>query len=351
MDMRDLIKLLFIVLLALLVIPSCVKEGPPGIDGIDGADGANGANGSDGANGADGVAFCMDCHNNATVTSFEEQWIASGHGSGWTLSSFGSWGDCAQCHSGVGFMASLTEGADLSGSPIGCVSCHTHGEDTPVFQDDDGNAVFLRTKEAVALLVDPTRIIDLESNANLCVNCHQPRTAAPADLDQFDDDILIDPAGDGMYTITSSHYGPHHSPQSALLEGWGGFEFSGSLTYPGTKAHPHRTSTDCVGCHMDEKNHMFTVPAIAACTSCHGGATDYNINGKITEVHALMEELAVILEGEGILHDGHVVTGTYPIDVVAGYYNYIIVEEDQSEGVHNPDYVEALLTNTIESLQ
>ncbi len=345
--MRDFIRLLFMVLLAFLIIPACVKEGPPGLNGLDGADGTDGA---DGADGADGVAFCISCHNNETVETFEAEWIASNHGSGWTLSRFGGWDRCAPCHSGVGFIASLAGGEDLSGSPIRCASCHTHGE-SPVFQDEDGNPVFMRTKEAVALMVDPTRIIDLESNANLCVNCHQPRTAAPADIDQFDDDVLIDPAGDGMYTITSEHYGPHHSPQSALLEGWGGYEFAGSLAYPGTKAHPHRTSTDCVECHMDGKNHLFTVPAISACTSCHPNATNYDLGGKVTTVQALMEELATMLEEEGILHDGHVVTGTYPFGVTAAYYNYAIVVEDQSKGVHNPVYVEALLTNTIEALQ
>ncbi|MFN2128274.1 MAG: hypothetical protein ACK2TU_10490 [Anaerolineales bacterium] len=33
------------------------------------------------------------------------------------------------------------------------------------------------------------------------------------------------------------------------------------------------------------------------------------------------------------------------------YYNWIGIEEDRSEGVHNPNYVEALLENSIEALE
>ena len=343
-------KLLLLGFSFVFMLASCTKEGPMGPAGADGQDGTNGINGTNGTNGVDGTAFCMECHSATVVDNLTAEWTVSGHGSGSSLGR-GTRSGCSQCHSGVGFVASLSGSEDLSGSSIKCSSCHTHGE-PPVFQDEDGNPVFVRTKDAVALMIDPSTIIDLESAANLCVNCHQPRTAAPVDEDQYDeDDVIIDPAGDGMYTITSSHYGPHHSPQSALLEGWGGYEFPGSVTYPGTKAHPHRKSADCIKCHMHEKNHKFTIPEVTACASCHGDIDDYNVNGKVTEIHGLIEELAGLLEEEGILHDGHVVTGTYPIKLAAAFFNYAIIEEDQSEGVHNPIYVEALLTNTIEALQ
>ncbi len=346
MNYKSISKLFMLGFILAFMFSSCTKEGPMGPAG---ADGTNGTNGTDGTDGVDGIAFCLECHTSTTIDKLTAEWAPSGHASGGSLGYAGTRSGCAACHSGVGFVASLNNMEDISGSPIGCSACHSHGE-PPVFQDNEGNPVFMMTTAAVKLMIDESRIIDLESNANLCVNCHQPRTASPTDVDQYDDDVIIDPAGDGMYTITSSHYGPHHSPQSMLLEGWGGYEFPGSMTYPGTKAHPHRKSADCITCHMENTNHNFTIPEVTACATCHGDIPDYNVNDKITEVHTLLDELAELLEAEGILHDGHVVTGTYPVDIAGAFYNYAVVEEDKSEGVHNPTYVVALLTNTIEAL-
>ena len=48
---------------------------------------------------------------------------------------------------------------------------------------------------------------------------------------------------------------------------------------------------------------------------------------------------------------GSAVTGTYPSNVAGARMNYQMCLEDRSKGVHNPKYVKALLTNSIESLQ
>ena len=45
---------------------------------------------------------------------------------------------------------------------------------------------------------------------NLCGNCHQPRRA------------IADADADGNIEITSTHWGPHHGPQTAVLLGIGG---------------------------------------------------------------------------------------------------------------------------------
>lgn len=350
MKYKSFSKLLLLGLSFVFVLASCTKEGPMGPAGADGQDGTNGTNGTDGTDGVDGIAFCLECHTSTAIDDLTAQWAPSGHSSGSSLARGGS-SSCAPCHSGVGFVAYLDGGEDLSMSAINCSTCHSHGE-PPVFQDADGEPVFVRTVSAVSLMVDNSKIIDMESSANLCVNCHQPRTAAPIDEDQYDDDVIIDPAGDGMYYVSSSHYGPHHSPQSTMLEGWGGYEIPGSVSYPGTKAHRHRKSRDCVSCHMDEGNHNFSTPELSACTTCHSSMPeDFDLNGKLTEIHGLITQLEGLLEEEGILHDGHVVNGaSYPIEVVGAFFNYAFVEEDQSEGVHNPDYAVALLTNSIEAL-
>jgi hypothetical protein len=45
------------------------------------------------------------------------------------------------------------------------------------------------------------------------------------------------------------------------------------------------------------------------------------------------------------------VAGTYPVKLASCFWNYSLFEEDKSEGIHNPDYMEALLTNTKEALE
>ncbi len=338
MKYKSFSKLLLLSLSFVFVLASCTKEGPMGPAGADGQDGTNGTNGTDGTNGVDGIAFCLECHTNTTIDALTAQWAPSGHASGSSLGYAGTRSGCSECHSGVGFVANLAGSEDISGSPINCSACHSHGE-PPVFQNGDGEAIFVRTVSAVTLRTNPSAVIDMGSSANLCTNCHQPMTGVPVDDD-----------GDGMFDVTSTHYGPHHGPQSVILEGMGGVEFAGSIEYPGTKSHPHRKSRDCVSCHMQEGSHAFSAPELSACTTCHSSATDFNVHGKLDDIHDLLVQLEGLLETEGIIHEGHPVVGSYPIDVVSAFYNYALVEEDKSEGVHNPKYVEALLTNTIEAL-
>ena len=179
----------------------------------------------------------------------------------------------------------------------------------------------------------------MKSSANLCVNCHQPYEAPPVA------DSL------GMFTVPSTHYGPHHGPQSVVLEGLGGIEIAGSMEYPGTKAHPHRKMADCTSCHLDGMNHKFAAPEISVCKTCHTTATDFNIGNKLTDLNTLAEEVATLLDQTGITSGGHVVAGTYPVKLASCFWNYSLFEEDKSEGIHNPDYMEALLTNTKEALE
>ncbi len=335
MKIRTIIRLLTVATLLLFVIPSCVKEGPPGMDGIDGTDGQDGLDGEDGA---DGTAFCMDCHSTTVVEPIETALASSLHVTGTSWAYAGGRESCSRCHSNEGFIAYLMGDTVTSTNPLSCDACHTHG-DMPTFQDEDGNPVFVRTTDPVTLIIDPTMTIDYENASNLCANCHQPRTAAPT------------PDADGNFTITSTHYGPHHGPQATLLMGIGLYKFDGSSTVPGVGAATHATA-GCTVCHMYEGAHTFAEPYLAACNQCHSSATDFDINGKQTEIEELMTTLAGILVTNGVLgEDGHVITGTYPVNVARGFYNYIAVEEDKSMGAHNPAYVIAILENTIEALQ
>jgi hypothetical protein len=92
-------------------------------------------------------------------------------------------------------------------------------------------------------------------------------------------------------------------------------------------------------------------PSLAVCKECHPNATNFDVNGKRTEIADLLAQLETRLAARGILSSsGNAVTGTYPINLVGAYWNRIYVVEDKSMGVHNYKYVKALLQNSIEYL-
>ena len=82
----------------------------------------------------------------------------------------------------------------------------------------------------------------------------------------------------------------------------------------------------------------------------------FAFNGDIpTATQDLLDELEVLLRAEGILIDTlgakYARPGTYPADVAAAYVNWQSITEDRSGGLHFPEYVLAVLTNTIEAIQ
>ena len=65
-----------------------------------------------------------------------------------------------------------------------------------------------------------------------------------------------------------------------------------------------------------------------------------------------METLRQLLDANGMFdEDGYYNEGIYPVVLAQAAWNYKTLLEDKSEGVHNPDYVKALLSNSIEALQ
>ncbi len=338
MKLREILRLLSIAALVLFVIPSCVKEGPQGPAGLDGTDGKDGVDGQDGV---DGTAFCLDCHNQTNMDAIQTQWAASVHATGGTSARAKTTASCAPCHSAEGFIAYVAypDAAPVAypnASQITCEACHS-GMHVTFDVENDGPDYALRTKAPVKLVMDPNDQIDFESEANLCVNCHQPRTAYP------------EPDTEGNFKITSTHYGPHHGPQGTILEGIGFYLFAGTTDIPGRGTNPH-IDAGCTTCHMNDGTHTFA-PSLDACTQCHGELDDFDYEGVQTEVEELLAQIAAALEAKGVMADGHVVPATYPVDLARAYYNYIGLEEDRSKGVHNPEYVLAVLKNTLESLQ
>jgi hypothetical protein len=281
---------------------------------------------------------CTECHNDtSTMTGIKLEWSESKHATGDAFVR-GTSASCAGCHSGGAFSQSVAAGLNPgeleSGDPHptrqDCRTCHQ------IHTTYTGEDFALETTDAVALYAVEGATFD-GGSGNLCVNCHQPRRDAPV-------------AEDGVITGISTHWGPHHGPQSAMLLGVSGAGVEGSPS-----KHYEQVEDTCVNCHMGEnKSHTYE-PNVAACEECHSDVESFDINGVQTEVQAMIDELGEMLVAEGVLsensEDGHPTVEEAPENVGIALWNWLYVaHEDKSLGVHNPAYAKALLQAGIDAL-
>jgi hypothetical protein len=276
------------------------------------------------------------------MNAIGEQYAMSGHSAGLYVGYAGGRKACAMCHSDEGFRETQHTGQDTTAADIpipthiSCGTCHDFHETFDF--ETDGPDYAIRQNGPVALMMYEDEVtLDFGNNSNLCLNCHQPRRAGPED------------DGSGTYTITSTHYGPHHGPQGTYLQGIGGAEIGAGYPEPGSSPH---VQAGCIDCHMHEYadaegGHTWKV-AVASCQVCHEDATTLDYRGKQTEIANLMGELEEGLKAVGVLdEEGHPVVGTYPIAHVQAFYNYAGLVDDRSNGIHNYDYIHTLVVNSI----
>lgn len=335
-------------LILVLLVGSCVKEGPQGPPGTPGADGVDGVNG---VNGQDGAESCSACHaSNTDLYAKQIQYQNSVHALGGNFERNST--RCAICHTHEGFMERLQTGANETAAtikdptPINCRTCHMIHETFDITDYD------LRVTDPVELINGG--VVDF-GNGNMCINCHQSR---PYDIPDLSTDST---------EITNKRWGTHHGPQSTLVFGLGGYEVPGSIEYTDS---PHKdVITDgCITCHMATafgnsggghtfnmkyESHGRMTDNVVACQACHAGIEDFNINGTQDEITALLDELEALLIAEGVYNTETELwnTGTYTTDVAGAALNYLFIKEDRSMGAHNYNYAKALLSNSIESLQ
>jgi hypothetical protein len=308
------------------------------------------------------ASSCFTCHgdDDFRFVAAQQQWAYSTHASG-NATHRGTSSSCRPCHTNEGFVQNVSgieyDGGDLT--VIACFTCHqphTTGGFTP------------RTVESYELLNGVEYDYGL---SNLCVNCHHARR----NVDTY--------VFDGVEL--SQHFGPHHSPQSDILAGTGGYEYAG-YNYTNS-AHTSVTSDadGCLACHMSMATgpsvggHSFNmendereIENLSGCNvdACHGlsgelddlnrtADADFDGDGEtegvMDEVRGLMHELEVLLIDAGLLEyyeeddayepaDELVVSDA---DSAGAVYNFMFAEEEQSHGVHNTDYIVGLLKSSI----
>jgi hypothetical protein len=266
-------------------------------------------------------------------------WGSSVHATGIAFGIAGSRSTCTGCHTGVGFSDRIAAGetnpdkfTTVYANPtrIDCRSCHK------VHTTYTSGDFALETTAAVPLYALTSATFD-GGKGNLCANCHQSRTAIPA------------AAADGTIKVDSTHWGAHHGPQAEMMLGVGG-----SPDVTGAPSPHYGAVTDtCVNCHMggDSANHSFTAN-VATCTQCHSGATNFDMNGAVTALDTKIAAVQAALTTAGLLDKtGTIVPGTYPAPKASALWNYLLVTEDKSHGVHNMPYAEALLDAALAALK
>jgi hypothetical protein len=281
---------------------------------------------------------CTECHNDTTIiTGKKFSWQTSLHGSGEAADYAGGRASCAGCHSGGAFKEMIAAGqtpATFEADVIevthqDCRTCHQ------IHMTYTGEDWALTTADPVALYAFEDATYD-GGTGNLCGVCHQPRRIMEAE--------------NGIVNWDSTHYGPHHGPQTAMLLGIGG---AGEAAEGSPAAHYSMVENTCVACHLGENgNHTFE-PSVAACTGCHADAESFDLNGTQTEVEEKLEVLAGLLVAKGMWdpETNEPVVGEYPEAEAAAMWNYVFIHhEDSSRGVHNPSYTRALLDASIAAL-
>lgn len=339
--MNFLFKLLSSNVLAIMIIFTLGCEGPSGEDGPTGPEGPAGKAG------VDANDQCKVCHNQTNHKLKVAQYNLSGHAAGLNVANAGSRNDCARCHSHEGFVETNFTGRDttatdiLIATKVGCATCHTShiSFDTVA----DGKDYALRVTDGIRLITtNNSSPVDFGVSNNGCAYCHQPLYKAPV------------ANTDGKYKVANSQFGPHHGTQAVILYGKGAYEVAGA-EYPTSGSSAHFKNGACVACHIGKADgetgaHIFNA-SLANCKTCHPTATNFDFNGIQTEVGSLLTELESKMKSKNILKaDSTIYPANMPIDYAGAYYNYRLIKEDRSLGVHNPAYIKAILENSINSL-
>ncbi|MBI3873318.1 MAG: hypothetical protein HY304_09610 [candidate division Zixibacteria bacterium] len=255
---------------------------------------------------------------------------------------------CSRCHTTEGYQVYLATGQEApleASSHISCFACHAPHTNRDFSRRNEDSTTHL----AVGGTYD-------KGPSNTCAVCHQVREP--------------NPPIESSEPITSSRWGPHHGPQSNILSGKGAYVLPGA-TYDAAAAHNIGITEGCVNCHMAALpdnvvagGHSFAITYEATSGSstvdrvnskgcaCHGWTSDVVATTAVEAHQATFEhdlgELGDMLVARGWLNGAKnaVTTGAAaPTTKEARgiVFNYLMLLEDKSGGVHNPKYTASII--------
>ncbi|MGA2667524.1 MAG: T9SS type A sorting domain-containing protein [Ignavibacteria bacterium] len=268
--------------------------------------------------------------------------------------------NCIRCHDGWGYVnftkgiGTNTNGMTLAKHEvINCATCHDpHG---------GPNLYQLRSRPTGSDTL-ATGYHYAGGNAKVCMDCHKSRRNNATYV---------------LTKVTSSTWGPHSNPQSDVLLGKNAASF-GVPYITGS----HSTISDlCVTCHMAATTDTGTVTRdkvgghslnlhydatnydhVTGCLGCHPGVTkfsdfmapaDYDGNGLIqswqTEINGCLRNLRLALPPVGVdsVSWQLIAADSNNVNLRKAYWNYQLINNDGSKGLHNPFFVVQVLLSSI----
>lgn len=316
-----------------------------------------------------GADACMKCHNDTdgALQQAAGEWANSVHASGsnvdYTNRDLPS--DCVKCHDHQGFVEWIT--TDTINPPyenvsaIGCFTCHAPHTNGDFRLRADGPYTLMNG------------VVFDHGKANLCVNCHHSRANVTTEV--------VD-----NKTMTS-RFGPHYGPQGEMIQGTGGYQFAGYIYT--SSGHAAAVRDGCIGCHMGNQQahdgykiggHSWNMVdeetganLVKWCDDCHSKATSYDfkedtvvavydfdkdgtVEGYQTEFEGMLDSLRTVLYGKSLLT--RTITGTDTTyapksttvadkNMAGAVWNWAMLHNDRSEGIHNFKYAKDLIWSAI----
>lgn len=276
------------------------------------------------------AGLCGSCHKDIFA-----DWSKSLHNNHPDVAEFGR-SPCMNCHSAQGYVNVVFKGNDKFPVPYHlegqtCATCHN-----PHSAANQTQLRFVGTSK-----LPSGQVVSVGLAAN-CANCHNQRRI-PSDIE-------------GQVKNAFGR-GPHEGTSTEMLEATDAWEFPGKgYNFP-SSPHKDVVTDTCVTCHMKPTANAAPIhamePQLAACKTCHGDVksfefqakADYDGNGKAEtiqhEVEGLMELVAAQLPKDPATWTNNKALNTEGKRGAA--YNYLFVERDRSEGVHNLLYAVSLL--------
>jgi hypothetical protein len=316
-----------------------------------------GETGPAGPPGSSAMETCLNCHGDAAtdtlgLSAIGTEYEHSTHAQGVTFER--KTAPCNGCHAHEGFLGRVATGAFptetlATSSPVRCWTCHA--------PHSTGN--FSVRTQAPVVFLDGSGTFD-SGQANLCAHCHQSRAPSPA----------IPAAADSI-RITSTRWGPHHAPQANILAGYGGFAGTTPLTNSRhTELLGDELADACIVCHMapvpsgglagghsmhmqfDDHGAITENKSGCYTAGCHTASslTSFDYKGVQTEMTALMATAKGRLVGAGLLSDSDAIVANqyFTGNELRAVWNYLVVLEDRSLGMHNTAYTRGLLNAVLE---